>query len=272
MAEHRARKRFGQNFLQDLSIITRMVSLIQPKPTDLCVEIGPGLGALTLPLLKACGHLTVIELDRDIIPKLRAKVAGLGELTVFEQDVLTFDFQPLVKSGQKIRLVGNLPYNISSPLLFHAFSQLDCIEDMHFMLQKEVVDRMAAAPGSKVYGRLSVMVQYYCEVASLFDVQPEAFSPAPKVTSSVVRLRPHAVPMKAKDEVFFGVLVREAFNQRRKTITNALKAYCTAEDFLALGLDPKARAEDLSLSDFIHLANALTSTILPSFSKRGDAP
>jgi 16S rRNA (adenine1518-N6/adenine1519-N6)-dimethyltransferase len=255
--QHTARKRFGQNFLQDHTVIERIVSMVQPKAGDNCVEIGPGLGALTLPLLKACGSLQVVELDRDIIPKLRATLAGLGELKVFESDVLNFDFHLCEKPDHKIRLVGNLPYNISTPLLFHVFEHIDLIQDMHFMLQKEVVDRMASGPGSKLYGRLSVMVQYYCDAQSLFDVPPEAFCPAPKVTSSIVRLRPHALPEKAKDEALFATLVREAFGQRRKTISNSLKAYCTAEDFAACHIDPRARAENLSLSDFIRIANYL---------------
>lgn len=252
---HTARKRFGQNFLQDHTVIERIVSQVHPMPGDNCVEIGPGLGALTMPLIKACGSLQVVELDRDIIPKLRGTLAGMGELIVFEQDILNFDFNRAVKPGQKIRLVGNLPYNISTPLLFHVFEQIDLIQDMHFMLQKEVVDRMAAGPGSRVYGRLSVMVQYYCQTQSLFDVPPEAFYPAPKVTSSIVRLRPHATREKALDEVLFAAIVREAFSQRRKTISNSLKAYCTAEDFAACGIDPRSRAENLSLSDYIKIAN-----------------
>lgn len=256
MKGHIARKRFGQNFLQDQTVIDRIVAMLHPKADDNCLEIGPGLGALTVPVMKACGHLQVVELDRDIIPKLRSTLNGLGELTVFEQDILTFDFRKAVKSDQKIRLLGNLPYNISTPLLFHVFEYIDFIQDMHFMLQKEVVDRMAAEPGSRLYGRLSVMVQFYCQVQSLFDVPPEAFYPAPKVTSSIVRLRPHAQPYQVKDSALFAELVREAFSQRRKTISNSLKGFCSAEDFQACNIDPRSRAENLCLEDFIKLADA----------------
>lgn len=253
--KHQARKRFGQNFLQDNTVIERIIASMRPTPQDNCVEIGPGLGALTIPLLKACKNLQVVELDRDVIPKLRAHTEGLGTLLVHEQDVLQFDFHHCEKPGQKIRLIGNLPYNISTPLLFHVFSQIDLIQDMHFMLQKEVVDRMAAQPSTKDYGRLSVMVQYYCVVHALFDVPPEAFIPAPKVTSSIVRLKPHVAPVKANNEVVFAMLVRDAFSQRRKTVSNSLKAHGGASLLEACGIDPKARAEDLTLQDYITLAN-----------------
>lgn len=259
--QHTARKRFGQNFLQDQSVIERIIDMVHPMPGDNCVEIGPGLGALTLPLLKACRSLQVVELDRDIIPKLRLLLSGQGELTVFEHDALSFDFHHCQKPGHKIRLVGNLPYNISTPLLFHLFTQIDLIQDMHFMLQKEVVDRMAASPGSKVYGRLSVMVQYFCEAQSLFDVPPEAFHPAPKVISSIVRLRPHALPMKVENEILLSDIVREAFNQRRKTISNSLKAYCTAVDLKNCGIDPRLRAENLSLQDYIKIVNYVAAQL-----------
>jgi 16S rRNA (adenine1518-N6/adenine1519-N6)-dimethyltransferase len=245
------RKRFGQNFLQDERIIQRIVSAIHPMPNETVVEIGPGLGALTFPLLQAAGKLQVVELDRDLIPGLRDKSKTLGGLTIHEADALKFDFH---LCGQDLHLVGNLPYNISTPLLFHLFEQIDCISKMHFMLQKEVVDRMAAKPGCKDYGRLSVMVQYYCQVESLFDVPPESFYPAPKVNSSIVQLIPYKVlPYPVENKKLFDEIVREAFNQRRKTLRNSLKAYFNDEQFAAAGVNPDLRAENLSVQDYAKL-------------------
>lgn len=255
---HIPRKRFGQNFLNDQGVIHRIIDVIRPKTGEDYLEIGPGLGALTQPLLERLGKLQVVELDRDIIPKLMASCKKLGTLTVHEADALKFDFHPCVPPGERLHVVGNLPYNISTPILFHLFTQLDCISDMHFMLQKEVVDRMVAAPGNKQYGRLSVMVQYYCHVESLFDVPPESFYPPPKVNSSIVRLVPHAtLPYPAKDKQMLDEIVREAFNQRRKTLRNSLKAYISDEQFVLAGINPDLRAENLSVEAFVRLANGV---------------
>ncbi len=228
---------------------------VNPKPDDLLVEIGPGQGAITFPLLRRHGRLTVIEFDRDLIAPLTAAAAGLGELTILNRDVLSVDFAELAGAG-RIRLVGNLPYNISSPILFHALDHAAAIADMHFMLQKEVVDRMAAGPGSKVYGRLSVMLQAYCEVTSLFVVPPSAFRPPPKVDSAVVRLVPYAPQdIGIVDRRRFADVVRAAFGQRRKTLRNALGGVCDAAQFEAAGVRPDARAEQLEVADFVRLAN-----------------
>jgi len=208
---HRARKRFGQNFLHDAGIIQRIVQAVSPQAAQRVVEIGPGQGAITLPLLEACGKLEVVELDRDLIQPLADKAAGLGELIIYQQDVLKFDFRALA-GDDKLRVVGNLPYNISTPLLFHLIDQSTAIQDMHFMLQKEVVDRMAAVPGNRDYGRLSVMIQYHCKVDPLFRVRPGAFTPAPKVDSAVVRLTPWQQPPAHLDDLAsLSLLVRENF-------------------------------------------------------------
>ena len=255
--QHIPRKRFGQHFLHDASILQRIVQAIAPQPGERVVEIGPGEGALTLPLLRALGHLCVIELDRDLVPRLRAAAAGVGELEIVNADVLGVDLGALAH-GQPLRVVGNLPYNISSPILFHCLDHLDAIRDMHFMLQKEVVERMAAAPGSKTYGRLSVMLQAYCEVIPLFDVPPAAFRPPPQVDSAVVRLLPHAPEsIGIADRALFAHLVRDAFGQRRKTLRNALSALCGDDDFAATGVRPGARAEELAVGQFVALANHL---------------
>jgi 16S rRNA (adenine1518-N6/adenine1519-N6)-dimethyltransferase len=254
---HRARKRFGQNFLHDPGVIRRIVQAINPQPGQRLVEIGPGKGALTLPLLQACGRLDVVELDRDLIEPLAQKAAALGELVIHQADALRFDFSQLGGDG-KLRVVGNLPYNISTPLLFHLLEQSDHIQDMHFMLQKEVVERMAAGPGSGDYGRLSVMIQYRCEVAPLFRVGPGAFNPAPRVESAVVRLTPRPVPPARVDDYdSLAAVVRQAFAQRRKTLRNALAGLLAEAAIRASGNDPSARAETLSLQQYAALANAL---------------
>lgn len=258
--EHRARKRFGQNFLHDRAVIARIVRSIGPRPGDRLVEIGPGLGALTLPLLEAAGRLEVVELDRDLIPRLRTLCAGAGELTIHSADALKFDFCTLAeRDGHgKLRLAGNLPYNISTPLIFHLLNQARCIQDMHFMLQKEVVERLAAPPGGGDYGRLSVMVQYRCAVEHLFNVPPGAFTPVPKVDSAVVRLAPHATPPVAvQDEAALARVVQAAFSLRRKTLRNSLKGLLDAAAIEAAGIDPQRRAETLSLAEFAALANQL---------------
>jgi len=257
MSSHRAKKHFGQHFLSARHYIDLIVHAIRPQPGQRVAEIGPGLGAITAPLLRELGALTVIELDRDVIEPLRAKVDGLGTLKVILADVLTVDFTALAE-GQALRLVGNLPYNISSPILFHALDHRQAISDMHFMLQKEVVDRMAADPGSKVFGRLSVMLQAYCRVEALFDVPPGAFSPPPKVDSAVVRLIPYPEErIGIADHAGFGKLVKAAFAQRRKTLRNTLKGIATSEQIEAAGMDPGARAEDVAVSAYVQLANSL---------------
>ncbi len=253
---HRPRKRFGQNFLHDPAVIDRIIRAIDPRPGDRLVEIGPGLGALTRPLLAAVGELDAVELDRDVIPLLQQHCAGAGTLHVHNGDVLKFDFQALA-AGQSLRVVGNLPYNISTPLIFHLLRQLPVIGDMHFMVQKEVAERLAAAPATEHYGRLSIMVQLHCAVELLLNVGPGAFKPAPKVNSAVVRLTPHRQPpVKVDDQKRFAELVTRAFTQRRKTLRNALKGLLTAEQMTALGVDPGRRPETLSLADYAALSNA----------------
>ncbi|MEN5290402.1 16S rRNA (adenine(1518)-N(6)/adenine(1519)-N(6))-dimethyltransferase RsmA [Stenotrophomonas lactitubi] len=251
-----AKKQLGQHFLADRYYIDKIVMAVNPKDGDRLVEIGPGQGAITLPLLRVHPKMTVIEFDRDLIAPLTAAAEPLGELTIVNRDVLRVDFTELA-DGQPIRLVGNLPYNISSPILFHALEHAAVISDMHFMLQKEVVDRMAAGPGSKVFGRLSVMLQAYCEVTSLFVVPPGAFRPPPKVDSAVVRLIPRdPATINIKDHKRFADVVRAAFGQRRKTLRNALNNVVSAEQFVAAGVRPDARAEQLDVAEFIALANA----------------
>ncbi|KGI77050.1 16S rRNA (adenine(1518)-N(6)/adenine(1519)-N(6))-dimethyltransferase RsmA [Oleiagrimonas soli] len=255
----RAKKHFGQHFLHDRTYLDRIVASIAARPSDRLVEIGPGEGAMTFPLLKAAGTLTAIELDTDLIPRLRERAADLGTLEIVQADVLTVDFTSLATTaGQPLRVVGNLPYYISSPILFHCLEHIDAIVDMHFMLQKEVVDRMAAAPGSKIYGRLSVMLQLVCEVVSLFVVPPGAFQPPPKVDSAVVRLRPRPPEQRPDvDPKHLQAVVRAAFAQRRKTLANGLKGLLDADTIAACGIDPKARAETLPPSAFVDLARAL---------------
>ncbi len=256
---HIPRKRFGQHFLHDAGILRRIVECIAPKPDERLVEIGPGEGALTLPLLRAAGRLTAIELDRDLIEPLREKARGTGELDVVNADVLTVDFTKLA-DGARLRIVGNLPYNISTPILFHCLDHAGAIDDMHFMLQKEVVDRMAAAPGSKVYGRLSVMLQFRCSVEPLLHVPPSAFRPPPKVDSAVVRLVPHAAAsLPDVEATVLSDVVRAAFGQRRKTLSNALRQVATPADLEASGIDPRARAEQLPVIAFVNLARHLAA-------------
>jgi len=251
-----AKKQLGQHFLADRHYIDKIVMAVNPKDGDRLVEIGPGQGAITLPLLRVHPKLTVIEFDRDLIAPLTAAAEPLGDLTIVQGDVLRVDFTALA-AGQPIRLVGNLPYNISSPILFHALEHAAVVRDMHFMLQKEVVDRMAAGPGSKVYGRLSVMLQAYCQVTSLFVVPPGAFRPPPKVDSAVVRLVPRdPASITIADHKRFAEVVKAAFGQRRKTLRNALNNVVTAEQFVAAGVRPDARAEQLDVAEFIALANA----------------
>ena len=254
---HIARKRFGQNFLHDYSVIANILASLQIKPEQHWVEIGPGQGALTKPLLEKNISLDVVELDRDLVSLLRTKFNDKTNLTIHSADALKFDFTRLAKLEEKLHIVGNLPYNISTPLLFHLLENATCIADMHFMLQKEVVERICAAPGSKKYGRLSVMMQYYCAAECLFYVYPESFDPIPQVTSAIIRLMPHITPpVVVEDKTVFNKLVMQAFSQRRKTIRNSMKTSVSEDTFVSLGIDPTARAETLSLSDFAKLSNA----------------
>ena len=251
---HRARKRFGQHFLHDRNMIAKIVRTIDAKPTDRLVEIGPGLGALTGPLLEAVGRLEVVELDRDVIPRLQDACAGLGELVVHSGDALRFDFTGLAAGGC-LRLVGNLPYNISTPLLFHLLEHAAVVEDLHFMLQREVVDRMAARAGDDAYGRLSVMLAPRCAVEPLFTVGPGAFTPPPKVESAVVRLVPFSTPpFPMPDPARFAAIVNQAFSRRRKTLRNALQGLVDADGIVAAGLEPGERPENVSPEAFARLA------------------
>lgn len=254
------KKNLGQHFLVDQNIIDKIVLAVKPAPGDFLVEIGPGQGAIAFPLLKKHGSLTVIEFDRDLITPLMESAEGMGDLTIIHKDVLKVDFSKLAADRPAIRLVGNLPYNISTPILFHVLEHAPAVRDMHFMLQKEVIDRMAAEPGSKVYGRLTVMLQARCEVTPLFMVPPQAFRPPPKVDSAVVRLVPLSEDkIRISDPALFENLVRDAFGQRRKTIRNAMQALCSSDDIEAVGLRPDARAEQLPVDAFIKLANFLAS-------------
>lgn len=256
MSKHIPRKRFGQNFLHDQNTIAQIVAAIEPHSSDRIIEIGPGQGALTEPLIKHTGKLEVIELDRDLIPRLEKSFANKGELIIHNQDVLKFDFSTLTSDEKSLRIVGNLPYNISTPLLFHLVSYQHLIKDMHFMLQKEVVDRICAPPASKDYGRLSVMMQYYCNTEHLFNVPPDAFNPPPKVDSAIVRLIPRdKSELSAHDEKALATIVQVSFAQRRKTLRNNLKKHLSDEQIKSLGIDPGCRSETLSLEDFIQLAN-----------------
>lgn len=248
----RARKRFGQNFLHDQNQIRKIVHAINPKPEDHIIEIGPGRGALTELLMKSGCQLDVIEIDRDLAKELREKHP---QLNVIESDVLKFDFSQ-IEGSRPLRIVGNLPYNISTPLLFKLFKQTDRIKDMYFMLQLEVVNRLTAEHSHSDYGRLSVMSQYFCHNEKLFTVPPESFIPRPKVMSAIVRLAPHNEKNEFTDTELLEKILIQAFSMRRKTIRNALKGYVTAEEIIALGLDPRARPENLSLPNYIAIATA----------------
>ncbi len=255
---HFARKRFGQNFLLDEFIIDSIVAAVQPKSDQALVEIGPGLAALTVPMIKNLEQMTVIEIDRDLAARLIENPHLKDKITVIEQDALTFDFSELSKQkAMPLRVFGNLPYNISTPLMFHLFQYTDVIADMHFMLQKEVVKRLVAAPNSKDYGRLSVMAQYYCQIIPVLEVPPTSFKPAPKVDSAVVKLIPHKIKPHCVNEIkALSRITTEAFNQRRKTIRNSLGNLFTVEQLIELGIDPNLRAENLTLQHYCSLANA----------------
>jgi len=269
---HSARRRFGQNFLVSPGIIHRIVDAIGPRAGDTVVEIGPGLGALTGPLLERIEHLHVVEIDRDLIARLRKRFPP-ERLTIHEGDALEFDFGAL-KGGGPLKIVGNLPYNISSPLLFHLVPFAPLVYDMHFMLQKEVVDRMVAEPGSKDFGRLSVMLQYHYHMERMFVVPPDAFNPPPKVDSAIVRMIPvdfsgvgagglcipgisRSEQVTATDPALFARVVTTAFSQRRKMLRNTLREFISEADLAALGITPTARAEDIPVADYVRLANSL---------------
>lgn len=259
---HQPRKRFGQHFLHDPGVIRRIVAAIAPQPQDRMVEIGPGLGALTSPLLAALNELHAIEIDRDAIRQLRELTRDDPRLRIHSADVLEFSLAHIYEGQSedtRLRLVGNLPYNISTPLLFHLIEQRRHILDMHFMLQKEVVDRMAAAPDSDHYGRLTVMLAPWVRVEPLFDIGPGAFRPPPKVVSTVVRLTPHSVPLDIGEPRHFATVVAAAFSQRRKTLRNSLKPLLDTEDIVAAGIDPGLRAEVLSPAEFVALSRRLAS-------------
>lgn len=258
-SEHKARKRFGQNFLIDHGVINGIVRAIAPRKDDLLVEIGPGKGAITELLASGCDHLRVIELDRDLVPWLKVKFEKHPDFQLFQADALRFDFASLLSTERpSLRVVGNLPYNISTPLIFHLLTYVGKIRDMHFMLQKEVVKRMAAFPGESAYGRLGIMVQYFCQVDDLFDVPPTSFDPAPKVDSAIVRLIPHAqFPHVANNFQRFEKLVNLAFQQRRKTLRNSLKQWVSADQLENLSVDLSLRPEEISLAEYVSISNAL---------------
>ena len=254
----KAKKKFGQHFLTDRHYIDRIVNAITPMPDDVMIEIGPGPGAITAPLLDKLNHLHAVEIDRDLASALRARFPAT-QFTLHACDVLEFDFAPL---GPRFRCVGNLPYNISTPFLFHLASYESALIDGTFMLQKEVVDRMVAAPDTEAYGRLSVMLQYRFAMKRLFDVPPGAFTPPPKVNSAIVRMMPlPADRLRACDDQQFATIVTAGFGQRRKTLSNTLKPYLAQAAIEALGIDPKRRAETLSLEEFIRLADASVAAV-----------
>jgi 16S rRNA (adenine1518-N6/adenine1519-N6)-dimethyltransferase len=256
---HQAKKRFGQNFLHNEAVISDIIDAINPEPGENLVEIGPGLGALTEPTVERAGKLSVVELDRDLAKRLKEHPFISSSLTIYETDALKFDFSSLSTPEHPLRIFGNLPYNISTPLIFHLLTFKDKVKDMHFMLQKEVVDRMAAGPNSKTYGRLSVMTQYQCEVMPVMEIGPEAFKPAPKVDSAIVRLIPHKeIKNPVKDINALNTVCLSAFNQRRKTIRNTFKKLIDAEQLESLGIDVSLRPENLTIDDFIKLANFIT--------------
>lgn len=255
---HTARKRFGQNFLTDQGVISSIVGAIAPDNNHVMVEIGPGLGALTEPVADMIDNLTVVELDRDLVKRLQYHPTLKDKLTIYQGDALQFDFNQLQQAGKKMKVFGNLPYNISTPLMFHLFEFAEQIETMHFMLQKEVVLRLSASPGNKAYGRLTVMAQYYCQVVPVLEVPPTSFTPAPKVDSAVVRLLPYAVkPWPCQNVDVLRHLVTTAFNMRRKTLRNNLKTLLSDDDFATLQVDASLRPEQISVEQYVTMANFL---------------
>ena len=256
---HQAKKRFGQNFLHDEGVISKIVDAIDPEPGENLIEIGPGLGALTEPVIERAGAISVVELDRDLAHRLRHHPFIASKLTIYEADALKFDFSEIASEESPLRIFGNLPYSISTPLIFHLLTFKDSVKDMHFMLQKEVVQRMAASENCKAYGRLSIMTQYQCQVIPVMQIGPEAFKPAPKVDSAIVRLIPHReIKNPVKEISALNQVCLAAFNQRRKTIRNSFKKLFTVEQLTALDIDATQRAENLPISDYIKLANFLT--------------
>ena len=253
---HIPRKRFGQNFLRDAMVIQRIVAAVAPSATDHLVEIGPGEGVMTEALLPHCRRLDAVEIDRDLAARLECRFANRPSFQLHRADALKFDFRSLAGDG-KPRIVGNLPYNISTPLLFHLFEQADSIRDMHFMLQKEAVDRLVAEPGRPDYGRLGIMARYHCRAEKLFEVYPESFFPPPKVVSAVVRLVPHDTTPVDADPADLSRVVAAAFSQRRKTLRNSLKTLFGETELRNLDIDPQARAETLSLEQYARLARRL---------------
>lgn len=254
---HRPRKRFGQHFLKDRDVLERIIDAVRPRPGQLLVEIGPGQGVLTERLLQSAGQLHVIEVDRDLAGRLQHRFSGTG-LVVHTTDALKFDFSQLAGDGDKLRIIGNLPYNISTPLLFHLLQSTEHIQDMVFMLQEEVVQRLAAGTGEAGYGRLSLMVQYHCQVTHLFRVPSSAFTPRPKVESAVAHLMPHCPrPYAARDPETLFTVVRTAFSARRKTLRNSLKSLISPEHLSDLGIDHSLRPENLSLAEYVRISDAL---------------
>lgn len=253
---HQAKKRFGQNFLHNDSVISDIVDAINPEPGENLIEIGPGLGALTEPVIERAKKLSVVELDRDLATRLRHHPFLAPHLTIYETDALNFDFAQLATPEKPLRIFGNLPYNISTPLIFHLLTFKDKVQDMHFMLQKEVVERMASGPNCKAYGRLSIMTQYQCEVIPVMEIGPEAFKPAPKVDSAIVRLIPHSkIKNPVKDINALNTVCLAAFNQRRKTIRNGFKNLISVAQLESLNIDANLRPENLGIDDYIMLAN-----------------
>jgi 16S rRNA (adenine1518-N6/adenine1519-N6)-dimethyltransferase len=256
--KHKARKRFGQNFLQDSSVIYRILNELAIKPADSVLEIGPGLGALTVPLLQKLNKLVAVEIDRDLQEHL-ASLPNHQKLQLLTADALTIDYSQF---GRNLRIIGNLPYNISTALMLHLMQYASYIEDMHFMLQKEVASRLIGEPGNKAYGRLSVMIQYYCQVDLIFDVPPQAFHPAPKVDSAIVRLIPyHVSPYEAVCVLDLEKLVMLAFGMRRKTLANNLKGVITAQQLTQLGIDPIKRPEQITLPEYINITNFIAKLV-----------
>ena len=254
------KKRFGQNFLQDVNIINNIVSAINPKLGERIIEIGPGFGALTQRILPIVKSLDVIEIDKDLIPTLQTNCQSLGDLRIHQADALTVDFHQFAQNNKKLRIIGNLPYNISTPLLFHSLKFRDDITDMHFMLQKEVVERICATPTGKTYGRLSVMLQYHCQTERLFNVSPQCFRPEPKVKSAVIRLKPHLkLPLNLTQYEKFQEIVKQAFCQRRKTLYNSLKNIISRDQWQMINIDPTLRPERLTVKDFIQITQSLFS-------------
>lgn len=259
---HRARKRFGQNFLHDQYIIDRIIQSIHPTENEHLVEIGPGRGALTRQLAATGARLDCIELDRDLAGHLNKQYKDFENVQIHQQDILKFDLQELTQQQRSLRVIGNLPYNISTPVLFHLLKSQQLIKDMTFMLQLEVVERLAAGVGDKNYGRLGLMLQYYCQVEHLFNVPASAFTPQPKVTSAIVRLTPHTEPPRqAKDVSCLQIVIRTAFNQRRKTLKNSLKTMISEAVLNELALDSNLRPENLSLDDYILISDAVSERI-----------